>query len=126
MLPPMRVMLSRDSYFGYNKLKKEINPLHFDLEYAKKIGFDDIVVAGLYTYTFVPRYVEELLGKTVLINRVDIKFEAPAFIDTEIVHQGRVTNVSEESGRRTIEMEVWVEDAKGRHLTSSSVVATIG
>jgi len=124
-LPELRVPMDRETYFAYNKMKGEINPLHFDEKYAKKLGFPDVVVAGIYTYSFIPRLVEEWIGEAGFVSGVDIRYISPVLIEETIVHRARVINKVEEDGARRADVEVVVEDESGKELTQAVVTVEL-
>lgn len=124
-LPDLRVGMDRGTYFEYNRLTNEINPLHFNEDYARKLGFDDIVVAGVYTFSFVPKIVEDWAGMWGRVSAIEIKYLSPVYIDTTPLHRARVTGKSETAGRRTVEVEVGVEDEDGKMLTRAKVTLEI-
>lgn len=41
----------------YSKLTHDHNPLHFDLEFAKKAGFSDVPVPGMLVASLFPRII---------------------------------------------------------------------
>ena len=68
----------------------EINPLHFDQEYARAIGYKDIVIAGILTASFFPKVITDWLGNQACIDRIQVKFEAPAYLNERVTYRGRV------------------------------------
>ncbi len=122
VLPELRVSMDRETYFEYNRLVNELNPLHFDAGYARGLGFRDIVVAGVYTFSFIPRMIEEWAGERGRIREIKIKYESPVYIEETIIHKARVKTKTGQAGSGSIGCEVSVEDAGGRLLTSAMVV----
>jgi acyl dehydratase len=120
-LPEMRVKMDRDTYFAYNRLVKEINPLHFDREYAKTLGYRDIVVAGVYTFSFITRMIEDWLGDSGWISSTRVRFKNPAYIDETIVQTARVIRKFKKDKARHVECEILVKDMDGKELTSALV-----
>lgn len=120
LLAERRIRMDRGTYFAYNKLVTEINPLHFDADYSRRLGFRDIVVAGVYTFSFIPKMVEDWAGEAGRISGIEIKYIAPVYIDETIVQKGRVTGKTVEGAKR-LECEVVVEDSAGATLTEAVV-----
>jgi acyl dehydratase len=115
--PEYPIRMDRETYFEYNELVKNINPLHSNEEYAQKLGFRDIVVAGVYTFSFIPRMIEEWLSSPVRFKKIEIRYQSPVYPDAVIVHKARVIKKVERDGQRLIECEVTVEDEDGERLT---------
>ncbi len=125
-LPELQVRMDRDLYFAYNKLVGNINPLHSDEAYARKLGFEDIVVAGVYTFSFITRMIEEWIGNAGRISSVTVKYQAPIYIDRTIINRAIVKKKSMEQGTGHIECEVSVTDPDGKLLTSALVNLRMG
>ena len=120
-LPELRVRMDREKYFAYNDLVKNINPLHSDEAYAKRLGFRDIVVAGVYTYSFITRMIEDWVGESGEISQVEIGYKSPIYIDETIIHEAQVIKKCEDVRRRYAECEVLVRDREGNKLTEALV-----
>ena len=80
VIPLYKVKMDRKTYFEYNKLVNEINPLHFDENYAKALGFKGIVVAGVYTFSFIPRMIADWIGRPGSIRNMEIRYIIGAVI----------------------------------------------
>jgi len=121
MLPEYRIRMDRETYFAYNRLVNEINPLHFDKDYAVKLGFRDIVVAGVYTFSFIPKMIEDWAGESGRICGIDIKYEHPIYVEETIVHKAYVKEKTSRHNRNYVACEVSVEDSQGNRVTSAVV-----
>jgi acyl dehydratase len=121
-LPEYRVQIDRETYFAYNKLINEINPLHFDKDYANKLGFRDIVVAGVYTFSFIPKMIEDWIGESGKICGIDIKYQNPIYIKETIIQDAHVKEKVKEDHKKYIKCEVSVHDMEGKELSSAVVI----
>ncbi len=119
VLPELRVAIVRDTYFDYNRLIKNMNPLHADPEYARRLGYRDIVVAGVYTFSFIPKMVEDWIGGAGRVAGVKIKYLSPVYIGETIVQTARVAQKS--SSPPSLQIEVTVSDLPGNTLTTAAV-----
>ncbi len=122
-LPVYHVKMDRENYMEYNRLVNEINPIHFDVEHARKLGFRDIVVAGVFTFSFVPKMIEEWLGKQGSIEAVEITYHNPVYIEDVVAHKAYVRKKSVKDNKPCVELAVSVEDSEGNVLTSAAVTA---
>ncbi len=120
-LPTERIGMDREEYFSYNRLVKEINPLHFTKKYAEKLGFKDIVVAGVYTFSFIPRMIESWAGEAGRISGIDIRYENPVYIEETIVQKAHVKRKVAQEGEKYVLCEVSVEDGEGNLLSVAEV-----
>jgi acyl dehydratase len=117
--PELRVVMERERYFAYNALVKNINPLHSDRAYARTLGFDDVVVAGVYTYSFMTRVVEDWVGGDGRISSVEISYQHPVLIGESVIYTARVARKEERD--RGLELEVQAKNTAGAICTRAAV-----
>ncbi|HUT52948.1 MAG TPA: MaoC/PaaZ C-terminal domain-containing protein [bacterium] len=118
-LPELRATMDRETYFAYNQLIRNMNPLHSDQNYAMRMGYRDIVVAGVYTFSFIPKMIEDWIGPAGRVAAIAIKYASPIYIGGTIVQTARVTRKS--SSPPSLEIEVTVRDLNGNTLKSATV-----
>lgn len=121
-LPECRIRMDPERYGAYNRLVDEINPLHFDRDFARALGFEDIVVAGIYSFSFIPRMIESVLEESARIRSIEIVYKSPLYVGEEIVQRALVKRKVEAEGTRWVELEVSVRDRRGRTTTEASVI----
>lgn len=81
---------------NFVEITKDINPLHIDLRYANKIGFDKQVVYGMLTASLLSTLGGIYLpGKYCLIQQIEVKFVAPVFVGDSLTIAGIVEEVNE-------------------------------
>jgi acyl dehydratase len=120
-LPEYSVRMDRNTYFEYNRLINNINPLHSDQDYARRLGFKDIVVAGVYTFSFIPKMIEGWLEGPFMIRGIEIRYRNPIYIGETIVQKAHVRKKVSEGKKKYIECKFVVEDEGGNELTCASV-----
>ena len=98
-IPPLEIDFSPERNEDYCQFVNEINPLHFDQDYARSLGYEDIVVAGIFTASLFPKVITDWLGKQARIERMEVKFEAPAYLNETVTYRGRVMRKLIESAR---------------------------
>ncbi|GAG63566.1 unnamed protein product [marine sediment metagenome] len=92
-IPPFKVKIEKKVYGKYNRLIHEINPLHLNLNYAKKLGFDNIVIAGNFLFSFITKWIIDWVDDIKLIKSITMQFEKPVYIDEEIVYKGKIAEI---------------------------------
>jgi len=122
VIPPLVVDFSSERNGRYCELVSEINPLHFDLEYARALGYRDIVIAGIFTASFFPKLVTDWLTNRVCIEKMQIKFKSPAYLHETVTYRGRVTGRKVEDDARRLECELWSENGSGERLALAKLV----
>ncbi len=93
---------------AFCKITGDINPLHNDLEFANKKGYEEKVVYGMLTSSFLSTLAGVYLpGKYSLIHEVNIIFKKPVFIsDSPLEIQGTVIDINEAFKQFTIRYEI--------------------
>ncbi|MBD3229398.1 MAG: hypothetical protein GF329_14530 [Candidatus Lokiarchaeota archaeon] len=115
-LPINRVKIDSKIYKKYNRLINEINPLHFNKKYAQKLGFEDIVVAGNFNYTFIPKWIIDWTGIVDSIKEIKITFEKPVYINEEIIHSGRIKDIYVKNNEKIAICEFNVKKINGQQV----------
>lgn len=121
-LPPFRVHVETKIYRRYNRIIKEINPIHFNKNYAQKLGYEDIVVAGNFLFTYIPKWILDWIQDVEAIQKVTIKFENPVYINEEIIHNGKIIDIKDESDKKIIICEYYVEKPDGLRTSFGQVI----
>lgn len=71
----------------------DINPLHNNIKYAKKKGFDNIVVPGFLCSSFFSKFVGVYLpGRKCLLISNKTNFKKPIYPDNNLKFVGTVIN----------------------------------
>ncbi len=112
-IPPMIETVENKKYMRYNRIIGEINPIHFNKAYATKLGFDNVVVAGNFLFTYIPKWLINWMGNASAIKKIDIEFGNPVYIDDQIVHKGKILDIRREKDQTTVECDFWVEKPSG-------------
>lgn len=115
-LSDLTVGLTKEFVFDLDEAKMQkfleitgdINPLHNDLEYVKKHGFDGKVVYGMLTASALSTLAGVYLpGEKSLIHSVEISFLKPVFLSTcPLKVSGEVVEVDERFRRIVLKVVV--------------------
>ncbi len=103
-----KVNITEDMVKNFCEITGDINPLHNDIKYAKSKGYDDKVVYGMLTSSFLSTLAGVYLpGKYSLIHSVEILFKKPVFIkDSPLTIKGKVIEINEIFKQFTIRFEI--------------------
>ena len=89
------VKITSDMMDSFREISGDINPLHNDSEFAKEHGFDDRVVYGMLTSSFLSTLAGVYLpGEKSLIHEVDVKFKKPVFVGDVLTVKGEVSDIN--------------------------------
>lgn len=103
-----QVCITEKMLESFCKITGDINPLHNDLDYAKSKGYNERVVYGMLTSSFLSTLAGVYLpGKYSLIHGVEILFKKPVFIsDNPLTIKGKVIEINEGFKQFTIRFDI--------------------
>ena len=103
-----KVSITDEMIKEFCKITGDINPLHNDIEYAKSKGYNEKVVYGLLTSSFLSTLAGVYLpGKYSLIHSVEILFKKPVFISSNpLTIKGKVTEINDTFKQFTMNVEI--------------------
>ncbi|MCF0142117.1 MAG: MaoC family dehydratase N-terminal domain-containing protein [Parasporobacterium sp.] len=86
------VTVTREMCDSFRNITGDINPLHKDKETAESRGYEDTVVFGMLTASFLSTLAGVYLpGERSLIQQVEVKFSKPVFPGDELTVTGKVS-----------------------------------
>jgi len=124
-IPSYKVHISKTSYRKYNRLIKEINAIHISKNYAQNLGYDDIVVAGNFLFTYIPKWIINWIEKESWLRKISIRFENPVYVDEDIIHKGKITEIKHEDDMISIICEYWVEKSNGVRTSYGEILLIV-
>lgn len=88
------VTITEEMMADFSRITGDKNPLHGNLDFAKKQGYDTPVTYGMLTASFLSTLAGMYLpGKYSLIQGVDIKFVKPVFPGNTLTITGTVSEL---------------------------------
>ena len=86
------VQITQDLVTMFSQITGDKNPLHTDLEFAKNMGQEKVVVFGQLVQSYLSTLAGMYLpGKYSLIVQIESNFKRPVFIEDKITIKGIVT-----------------------------------
>lgn len=103
-----QVSITNEMISSFRNITGDINPLHTDIEYAKSKGYEEVVIYGMLTSSFLSTLAGVYLpGKYSLIHSVEILFKKPVFISSNpLTIKGKVIDINEAFKQFTIKVEI--------------------
>ncbi len=116
--------ITKEMMDGFLELSGDENPLHNDKSFARSKGFQDRVVYGMLTASFISTLGGCYLpGKHCIIQGVETKFLRPVYIGDEITVTGEVVDIREELNY--IEIKVTMKNQKGEKVLRGTLKAGV-
>jgi 3-hydroxybutyryl-CoA dehydratase len=107
------VTVTEEMMKSFLDLSGDTNPLHNDDEFAQKQGYQNKVVYGLLTTSFISRLVGVMLpGKYCLLQGIDVKYTKPVYVGDILIVKGIVDELHQSVQRAVIKIEIINQDEK--------------
>jgi len=119
VLPPV----SRHQLALYCGGSGDHNPIHVDLDFAKKFGFKDVFAHGMLSMAFLGRLVTSWVPQKQ-VRGLGTRFTSITWVGDVITVSGKVTAKREANGERLVDLELKCTNQNGHDtLQGSATVA---
>ena len=96
MKESFKVNITDSMLHTFGGITGDINPLHNDSKFAKQHGFNERVVYGMLTASFLSTLAGVYIpGEKSLIHSVEIKFVRPVFVGDELLIEGTIEEMND-------------------------------
>jgi acyl dehydratase len=113
-LPPLKLApISRHQLALYCGGSGDHNPIHVDIDFAKKFGFKDVFAHGMLSMAFLGRLVTSWVPQTQL-RKLGTRFTSITWVGDTITVSGKVTGKREEGGQKLVDLEVKCTNQNGQ------------
>ena len=119
VLPP----ISRHQLALYCGGSGDHNPIHVDIDFAKKFGFKDVFAHGMLSMAFLGRVVTGWVPQAQ-VRGLGTRFTSITWVGDVITVSGKVTGKREEGGQKLVDLEVKCTNQNGQDtLQGNATVA---
>jgi acyl dehydratase len=113
-LPPLKLPpISRHQLALYCGGSGDHNPIHVDIDFAKKFGFKDVFAHGMLSMALLGRLVTSWVPQTQM-RRLGTRFTSITWVGDVITVTGKVTGKREEGGQKLVDLEVKCTNQNGQ------------
>lgn len=109
VLPP----ISRHQLALYCGGSGDHNPIHVDIDFAKKFGFKDVFAHGMLSMAFLGRLVTSWVPQSQ-VRKLGTRFTSITWVGDVITVSGKVTGKREENGQKLVDLEVKCTNQNGQ------------
>jgi acyl dehydratase len=109
-LPELKVVPDRYVTVRYAGASGDFNPIHFDDEFARRVGLPGRILHGLWTMAQVARAHTEAAGGPQTLKRLQVQFRGMGVPEQEVVVRSQVSKVDED-GTVHLDCTAWQADA---------------
>ena len=109
VLPP----ISRHQLALYCGGSGDHNPIHVDIDFAKKFGFKDVFAHGMLSMAFLGRLATSFAPQSQL-RKLGTRFTSITWVGDVITVSGKVTGKREENGEKLVDLELKCTNQNGQ------------
>ncbi len=109
VLPP----ISRHQLALYCGGSGDHNPIHVDIDFAKKFGFKDVFAHGMLSMAFLGRVVTGWVPQKQ-VRGLGTRFTSITWVGDVITVSGKVTGKREQGGEKVVDLEVKCTNQNGQ------------
>jgi 3-hydroxybutyryl-CoA dehydratase len=115
--------VTADEMEAFRRLSSDLNPLHDDAEFARRRGFDDVVVYGGLIVAQVSRLLgTRLPGHGCVWRSMSLRFRNPLYVGEPAQLSGVVVHANDDLGAIDIKISV---TAGGRRIAEGEAAALL-
>lgn len=124
-LPPLTVPpITRQTLAVYCGASGDHNPIHVDIDFARKAGLDDVIAHGMLIMAYTGRMLTQWVPQSA-IRGFDARFLAMTRVGDEITASGRVVEKFMDGETPCVRLEVATTDQHGTAKTSGTAVIAL-
>ncbi|MBV9833644.1 MAG: MaoC family dehydratase [Alphaproteobacteria bacterium] len=109
VMPP----ISRHQLALYCGGSGDHNPIHVDIDFAKKFGFKDVFAHGMLSMAFLGRVVTGWVPQSQ-VRGLGTRFTSITWVGDVITVSGKVTAKREQGGEKVVDLEVKCTNQNGQ------------
>ncbi len=114
------VRVTEETMDSFKAITGDINPLHNDSDHARNRGYEDRVVYGMLTASYLSTLAGVYLpGEKSLIQSVEIRFSKPVYIGDILDIEGEVTEKNDTF--KVIILKVSIKNQQGKKVLKGSM-----
>lgn len=104
----------------FMEMSGDTNPLHVDKLFAKEAGYNDRVVYGLLTSSFLSKLVGIYLpGKYCLLRSVESKYIKPAYVNDKLTVYGEIEEINENV--KLVQIRAEITNGQGEKILKAKI-----
>jgi len=91
--------------------------IHYDLNFAKSTGLDNIIVHGALKNAFLGQLLHDWAAPDGRVREFGCQYRGMDYPNQDILCRGIVTKMYEDAGEHIVELDVWTENPQGQKTT---------
>lgn len=126
LLPPLSLpAISRTTLALFAGASGDYNPIHIDIDFARKAGMPDVFAQGMLSMAYLGRLLTRWLPQSRL-RGFNARFVAITHLGNEVRCAGRVIAIEDRDGERCARVSLTAENQFGQSKMLGEAVVAIG
>lgn len=126
LLPALTLpAIDRTTLALFGPASGDLNPIHIDLDFARKAGMPDVFAHGMLGMAWLGRLLTNWAPQSRL-RSFGVRFQGITHLGNAITCQGRVTEIAEVNGERCARVEVATVNQYGQAKIVGDALIAIG
>ena len=101
------------------------NPIHIDIDFAKKAGMPDVIAHGMLSMAYLARFLTDWVPQSSL-RSFSNRFTAITYIGDRITCTGKVAEKMEQDGEKRVRLEITAAKENGDVTLAGEAVVALG
>ena len=123
-LPPLALPpINRTTLFLFGGASGDHNPMHIDIDYARKAGMVDVFAHGMLSMAYLGRLLTQWVDQG-RVRQFNVRFAGITHLGHQITCTGKVVEKFEASGEQRVKLEIETRNQYGEtRIVGDAVVA---
>ncbi|MFH1775051.1 MAG: MaoC/PaaZ C-terminal domain-containing protein [Chloroflexota bacterium] len=124
-IPLLLKRISRRQLASYAASTRDPYPVHYDRDFARAQGFEDICMDGPMGAAFMAELVIRWTGRQEPLRKLSITYRALVYPGDELSGSGRVMQVHLQDGVRFIECDIRLQNQHGKTVATGKATVVL-
>ncbi|TAK31677.1 MAG: dehydratase [Chloroflexota bacterium] len=125
MIPPLVKHPTKRQLVQWAVATGDLYEIHYDKDFALAAGLPGVIVQGRLKAAFLAQFLIDRLGRDGRLKRWECSYRGLDTPDQALTCSGKVAKKYIAADEHCLELEVWIENAKGEHTTVGRAVAVV-
>ena len=103
----------------------EFSEMHYDKEFALKMGFPGLIVHGMLMTAFLTQLLTDWMGEWGTLKKIKTSNRQFILVNQDIICKGTVSKKYVQAGECFVECEVWAENEAGEKCVLATALITL-
>jgi len=121
-LPTLTKQPTKQQLVMYAGASGDFYPIHYDLEFARSVGLDEVILHGALKSAFLGQLVLEWMGEAGKLKKLSVQYRKMDPADKPMYCKGVVSRKYVEMKEHLVECQIWAENGDGEKTTPGSAL----